>query len=108
MGSVAPSLNTFGTTTDRYAMLPYGSPAGCPDPSTKSGFCVPARVPSVGTLYHPVPVMFVPATPSGICTPLTSTVRTPCISPIPSRTSMWVRFPSLRANTTGGAYQAVP
>ena len=89
-------------TTDKYAMLPYGSPAGCPLPSVKSGFRTPERDPSVITLCHPVPVMLVPDTPSGISTSLTSTFNTPCISPAPSSTSIRVRFPSFRANTTGG------
>src|SRR5579872_7479318 len=59
-------------------------------------------------LYHPVPVMFVPETPSGISTSFTSTLITPCIGPMPSSTSIRVRLPSLRAKTTGGVYQAVP
>ena len=41
-------------------MLPYGSPAGCPPPSVKSELNAPVRVPSVGMLYQPVPVMLVP------------------------------------------------
>ena len=45
-------------------------------PSTKSGLQAPARVPSVGTLYHPVPVMFVPATPSGISVTFGSALKT--------------------------------
>src|SRR5215472_5969760 len=68
----------------------------------------PDRVPSVGTLYQPVPVIFVPATPAGISMSFTSTFNTPCISPRPSSTSIRVRLPSLRANTTGGLYHAVP
>src|SRR5207302_9514764 len=68
----------------------------------------PVRVPSVGTLYQPVPVMSRPATPAGISTSFTSTFSTLCISPIPSSTSIRVRLPSLRANTIGGLYHAVP
>lgn len=58
-------------------MLPYGSPAGAPVESVKLGSNAPSRVPSVSTLYQPVPVIFVPLIPIGISTSFTSTVRTP-------------------------------
>src|ERR1035438_6100723 len=77
LGRSVPLLIRFGTTTETYAMLPYGSPAGCPLPSRKLLSKAPDRVPSVCTLYQPVPVMSVPETPTGISTPLTRTVRTP-------------------------------
>src|SRR5437867_6053190 len=60
-GSDRPSLIRFGTTTERYAMPPYGSPSGVPLASLKSALNVPVRLPKLTTLYQPVPVILAPA-----------------------------------------------
>ena len=89
-------------------MLPYGSPSGLPAPSAKFRSKAPIRPPAVTVLNHPVAVMFVPGCPSGITMLFTSTCSTDVISPIPSSTSIRVRFPSFFEKTISGECHAVP
>jgi len=101
-------LIRFGTTTESNAMLPQGSPSAWPAPSAKFQSKPPVRPPVVTILNHPVAVMFVPGRPSGITMLFTSTCSADVISPIPSSTSIRVRFPSFFEKTINGEYHAVP
>ena len=76
-GSEFPLLIQFGTTTLKYAMLPYGSPSGFPELSVKFKSNAPDGVPVLTTLYQPVAVMSAPAIPTGISISFTTTVTTP-------------------------------